>query len=580
MPSSGQKAVQLLLAVSMIMFCTVPAAALELVGGAVGSGSRIALIIAQADAGDIPAVMAGDDATSLTSDLGAIGFDVQILLDRDRAAIDAGLERFRELAQSADMALIFFAGNTVVAGDALRLPTGDTSAEDAPQSLLSVEDLTTAVAGARSLGLVIVDVPWGNPFAGGTRLGDLPGYRSGPPTAPGGRVAVVTVVSDPPLYSEARSPLVAGLRPRLDDEDTSIAEILEGIQTRGTTLQFVGLNLLRTSFFIPPVTPEEVPSVEAQFWETIAETDNPDELRSYLRLYPEGEFRADAEARIAYLEGDDEPVPVDDGVIVLADNDAGQNDDASTEVEIDPVDVDDPSEAEEPEESTETEVASLPPDEAPTETIEVATRLDPAQLSDAERRAIQQDLRRLGYYNSVIDGLFGPGTARAITLFQQSIGADPIGALTPAEREVLQIAAANAPDPSPPPAPEPVSTPPDPVTPDPVINEPVTLPTPAAVRYAALAISSPPGSHGLCIDRSSEFDARRCAQNQCGALCNVVATGTSGTCMAYAESSVLGTVAGYGYGGSIGGAQANAMAMCEANAQLGGCQLIAAQCQP
>jgi peptidoglycan hydrolase-like protein with peptidoglycan-binding domain len=58
-------------------------------------------------------------------------------------------------------------------------------------------------------------------------------------------------------------------------------------------------------------------------------------------------------------------------------------------------------------------------------------------LSRGQKRSLQQHLRNLGYYRGLIDGIFGPQTARAISAYQVSIGASETGVLTPVQLEAL-----------------------------------------------------------------------------------------------------------------------------------------------
>jgi peptidoglycan hydrolase-like protein with peptidoglycan-binding domain len=53
-----------------------------------------------------------------------------------------------------------------------------------------------------------------------------------------------------------------------------------------------------------------------------------------------------------------------------------------------------------------------------------------ADMTDANRREVQQALYRLGYDPGPVDGIFGPLTRAAIHRFQQDIGAEPTGSLT------------------------------------------------------------------------------------------------------------------------------------------------------
>ena len=51
-------------------------------------------------------------------------------------------------------------------------------------------------------------------------------------------------------------------------------------------------------------------------------------------------------------------------------------------------------------------------------------------MSEANRRQIQQALRRSGYYKGPVDGVFGLLTRAAIRRFQHEIEADTTGHLT------------------------------------------------------------------------------------------------------------------------------------------------------
>ena len=58
-------------------------------------------------------------------------------------------------------------------------------------------------------------------------------------------------------------------------------------------------------------------------------------------------------------------------------------------------------------------------------------------LSRGQKRMLQLHLRNMGYYRGLIDGIFGPQTARAISAYQESLGATVTGVLTPIQLEAL-----------------------------------------------------------------------------------------------------------------------------------------------
>lgn len=58
-------------------------------------------------------------------------------------------------------------------------------------------------------------------------------------------------------------------------------------------------------------------------------------------------------------------------------------------------------------------------------------------LSRSHKRVLQRNLRGLGFYRGLIDGIFGRQSERAISAYQESIGAKVTGVLTPAQLEAL-----------------------------------------------------------------------------------------------------------------------------------------------
>jgi len=67
------------------------------------------------------------------------------------------------------------------------------------------------------------------------------------------------------------------------------------------------------------------------------------------------------------------------------------------------------------------------------------TTVPPAEagMSAADRRQIQEALRRLDYYQGSMDSIFGPQTRAAIRRFQRRIGAETTGTLTAEQANLL-----------------------------------------------------------------------------------------------------------------------------------------------
>jgi hypothetical protein len=65
-------------------------------------------------------------------------------------------------------------------------------------------------------------------------------------------------------------------------------------------------------------------------------------------------------------------------------------------------------------------------------------------MPEADRKAVQDALGWLDFYNGAVDGAFGKRTRDSVVAYQQSVGAAPDGIVSPAEFEALKTAAQRA----------------------------------------------------------------------------------------------------------------------------------------
>ncbi|WP_281983973.1 trypsin-like peptidase domain-containing protein [Thalassorhabdomicrobium marinisediminis] len=96
----------------------------------------------------------------------------------------------------------------------------------------------------------------------------------------------------------------------------------------------------------------------------------------------------------------------------------------------------------EADDAPETPVAAPDPTEIPDETLSQA-RASERALDRDEKRALQVALQWAGFYDGAIDGLFGGGTRRSMTAWQEANNHDATGVLTTGQRAEL-FAAYNA----------------------------------------------------------------------------------------------------------------------------------------
>ena len=129
---------------------------------------RIALMIGISDYRSIPSLKnTVNDATDLSDTLKGIGFDVTTLINVSGQEMRAALDKFAFKAETADLALIYFAGHGVeVQGENFLIPVdADVSSNrDVQLQAVSLRDFLQTVDRARIMRIVILDSCRDNPF--------------------------------------------------------------------------------------------------------------------------------------------------------------------------------------------------------------------------------------------------------------------------------------------------------------------------------------------------------------------------------------------------------------------------------
>ncbi len=144
---------------AMLIALAPPAAAAE---------RRIALVVGIADYKNVPKLPNTlNDADGMAIALRGAGFDVEKLLDPDRAALEAAVRRFGQRAQGADASLFFYAGHALeVGGRNWIIPTDATLADDKSLRFeaMEMDAVLDQTDGRSRLSLVFLDACRDNPF--------------------------------------------------------------------------------------------------------------------------------------------------------------------------------------------------------------------------------------------------------------------------------------------------------------------------------------------------------------------------------------------------------------------------------
>lgn len=153
---------------------------------------RVALIFGMAAYRNVTALRNTiNDASALAGTLEEIGFDVDIRMDATRDEALAALESFAFRAETADIALIYYAGHGVsVQGTTFLIPVDASvrEAKDIVSASVTMDQMLAAADGARKMSIVILDSCRDNPFPDVIDLRD-PEVAKGLTTGKGGLAA-------------------------------------------------------------------------------------------------------------------------------------------------------------------------------------------------------------------------------------------------------------------------------------------------------------------------------------------------------------------------------------------------------
>ncbi|MFZ1346112.1 MAG: caspase family protein, partial [Tabrizicola sp.] len=122
---------------------------------------RVALVFGMAAYQNVTALKnTVNDATALARTLEQIGFRVDVQMDATREETLAALDKFAFEAETADIALIYYAGHGVsVQGTTFLIPVDAKvlQARDIVAASVTMDQMLAAVDGARKMSVVILD---------------------------------------------------------------------------------------------------------------------------------------------------------------------------------------------------------------------------------------------------------------------------------------------------------------------------------------------------------------------------------------------------------------------------------------
>ena len=281
-----------------------------------------------------------NDAADLAHGLQQVGFEVVLLNDLDFDALRRALRDFSDRAVGAEMALVYFAGhgievakhNYLIPVDARLKTDRDVQFEAVP-----LEFVLSAVEGAKSLRLVLLDACRNNPFAGSMKITNANrsigrGLSSIEPTA-GTLVSYAAKEGTTADDGEGRnSPYTTALLANLTEPGLEVNFLFRKVRdhvleaTGGRQEPFTYGSLPGKRIYLkppqqsagdqnPPVTPQTpAKSLDREVWETIRDSKSPGVLKAFIDKFPDSIYAALAKAKLAEVRQaaiTSDPPPVD-----------------------------------------------------------------------------------------------------------------------------------------------------------------------------------------------------------------------------------------------------------------------------
>ena len=293
---------------------------------ALAAEHRVALVIGVSAYRAVPTLRNTlNDANGVGAALKRLGFDVDLVTDPDRLALEAGVRRFGDRARGADVALFFYAGHAVEAnGQNWLLPVSADirNGRDLRFEGLDLDALLGELDGAAKLSMIILDACRDNPFKlrigdGGRGLdrGGLAQVQAAAGTLVVFATAPGTVAGD---GTGPDSPFTTALLKHID-EPVEVREMLANVRkdvraaTGGQQIPWEQSAMEGSLYLNPtaaartagnlPSGPVAAPGLDPDplFWDSVRNSTDQADIKAYLDRFPKGVFAALARNRLASL---------------------------------------------------------------------------------------------------------------------------------------------------------------------------------------------------------------------------------------------------------------------------------------
>lgn len=266
--------------------------------------TRIALVIGNAQYASerIPDLKNPvNDAEDVARALRSYGFEVDLQLDLDKEALSAAMDGFAGEAQTADVALFYYAGHGMQVDLRNYLAPVDAeyaSHEDVINRSVPLDALTEAIGDIEGSLLIFIDACQENPTGGRDGLARIPVARNQ-------FVALAALPDNVAADGVGRnSPFTEAFLANVGVPGRNISDIMlavrqDVIAATGSQVPWDNSSLTQEIVFVPGE--ESALSPETQMWRLASSLKDTNLVRSYLDRFPDGVHVADAEQLLASL---------------------------------------------------------------------------------------------------------------------------------------------------------------------------------------------------------------------------------------------------------------------------------------
>jgi hypothetical protein len=287
--------------------------------------TRVALVVGAADYVHAPALAHTlNDARGVAEALRRLNFDVDLVLNPDRATLENAVRSLGRKSRGADASLFYFSGHALEAeGINWLLPV---SADVQSNNDLRFESLDLAavleqMTGTSRVSLVFLDACREDPFKqrlGVTRDLTRAGLAPANATASGTYIAFATAPGMVAADGDGpHSPFTAALLKYIETPGLEVRQMMSRVRgdveaaTDDKQIPWDSSSLRGDFYFVPAVGRDRViqaingsnPQIDldALFWESVKDSKNPKDFNAYLLKFPQGVFVEIARNRLAEL---------------------------------------------------------------------------------------------------------------------------------------------------------------------------------------------------------------------------------------------------------------------------------------